>query len=143
MAHTNRKEDCKEACAAGKGLQLIGFMSVFSEQLAGGAQNLFCSHRAGEKSDALSRIVGGLFVSVSQNQHRQKRHSCAQFFDKGRAAYSRHVMSGDDQAEIAGKLGLLDETESLDGVRNSAHVSEFPLQERLTKVSLKRVVVHQ
>ena len=52
------------------------------------------------------------------------------------------VMAGDDQAYLAGELGLLNQAKRLGSIVHPAHVSEVPPQEREEQRCLEGIVVH-
>ena len=65
------------------------------------------------------------------------------FGDELGAANSGHVEAGDDEAEIAGKLRLLDQAERFRRIGNALHITEPPFEEGLAQKRLEWIVVHQ
>lgn len=79
---------------------------------------------------------------ISQDQHRQQRHSNAQFLDEGGHSDAGESMSGDDEAEAARELGLLHEAKCFCCSGHSKYVCEALFQNGLAYARLQRVVVH-
>ena len=100
--------------------------------LAGGGQHFFSFDGPGEEAHAFAGIIDGTLTRVAQHQDGQSGHASMQLGHKGRPADAVRVVAGDDQAKIPGKLRLLDETESLGGIRNTPHIGESPFQNGLT-----------
>jgi hypothetical protein len=58
-------------------------------------------------------------------------------------ADSGHMEAGYDEAEIAGKLGLFNQTEGFRRIAYALHVIESPFKKGLAKERLEWVVIHQ
>ena len=99
------------------------------EHLACDSEYSVAADGAGQEDDLIVLVIGGCGAARVQDKHRQVRLPRVQLGDEGRAADSSHVMSGDDQAELAGESGLLKLAKCLGSIIHPAHIVELPPQE--------------
>src|ERR1035438_1812341 len=112
------------------------------EQLTSCREHLFGGVGVGKKLHAIDRVVGRGFPRAAQHQYRHKRQAVSQFRHERWSAHAGYVQAADDQTEVAGKLRLFDQTESLGCVRDASYIMEPLLKRRHACKRLQGVVLH-
>ena len=96
------------------------------EELTGEVEHFLEAEGAGEKADPGGFVVGRGFRGAAEDENGNLGEAGVEFGDKLGTANSGHLEAGDDEAEIAGKLGLFNQAKGFGSIADALHVMESP-----------------
>ncbi len=90
-------------------------------------------------SASAGEVEGGW---IAEDENGDLGEAGVEFGNEGRTADAQHGMRGDDESELGGELGLLDEAEGFGSIGDANDIEELAFQDRFPQKSLERVAFH-